>query len=429
MKKKIILISSIAIIALVVIYFLFFNTSDAGTNKFIFTSITKGDLSTTISSTGTLQAVTTVDVGTQVSGKIDKLLADFNYQVKKGQLLAILDTTNLALQVSNAITGLQKAQAAYDVTKATFERDTSLYSKKFMSELDFITSKTNYQTAKANLSSAKSSLDQAKTNLGYAYIYSPIRGIVINRNVEEGQTVASSLSAPTLFTIAEDLSKMQILTNVDESDIGQIKVGQDAQFTVQAYPDKKFTGKVFQIRLGSSVISNVVNYIVVVNAANDNNLLLPGMTATVDFYVEQRNNVLMIPNSALRFQPTDQMRTDFMARMQKEREKMPDSLKQKFQSFGGNSGGMQNRGSGPSGAGNKSRGTFWYVDENGNPSMGFAQLGLSDGKNTEVIRSRVLKEGTQVITGFESVADNKSSQNSNILNPNQSMPRGARRGF
>ncbi len=288
MKKKTIFISVISITAIILIYFLFFNRSDAGTNKFIFASITRGDLSTTITSTGTLQAVTTVDVGTQVSGKIDRLLADFNYKVKKGQLLAVLDTTNLALQVNNALTGLQKAQASYDVAKATYERDQTLFEKKFMSELDFITSKSNYQTAMANLNSAKSSLAQAKTNLSYAYIYSPIKGKIINRNVEEGQTVAASLSAPTLFTIAEDLSKMQILANVDESDIGQIKEGQDAQFTVQAYPDKKFTGKVFQIRLGSSVVSNVVNYIVVVNAENDDNLLLPGMTATVDFYVERK---------------------------------------------------------------------------------------------------------------------------------------------
>jgi HlyD family secretion protein len=429
MKKKIFVISSIAVIALIVIYFLFFNTSDAGTNKFIFATISRGDLSTTITSTGTLQAVTTVEVGTQVSGKIDKLLADFNNNVKKGQLLAILDTTNLALQVNNAITGLQKAQASYDVSKATYERDQSLFEKKYMSELDFITSKSNYETAVANLNSAKSFLAQAKTNLSYAYIYSPIKGKIINRNVEEGQTVAANFSAPTLFTIAEDLSKMQILTNVDESDIGQIKNGQDAQFTVQAYPDKKFSGKVFQIRLGSSVVSNVVNYIVVVNAENDDNLLLPGMTATVDFYVEHRTNVLMIPNSALRFQPTDQMRTDFTARMQKERENLPDSLKQRIQSFGGN-GGTQNRGGGFGGnSGNKSRGTFWYIDEKGNPSMGFAALGLSDGKNTEILRSRNLNENMKVITGFETVADSKTTQNSNILNPNQNIPRGARRGF
>jgi HlyD family secretion protein len=202
MKKKTIIISAGLVVIIILFYFLFFNTGSADSNKFIFAQITRGDLSTTITSTGTLQAVTTVDVGTQVSGKIDKILVDFNYNVKKGQLLAILDTTNLALQVTNALTGLQKAQASYDVTKATYERDQTLFEKKFISELDFITSKSNYETAIANLNSAKSSLAQAKTNLSYAYIYSPIRGKIINRNVEEGQTVAASLSAPTLFTIA-----------------------------------------------------------------------------------------------------------------------------------------------------------------------------------------------------------------------------------
>lgn len=425
MKKKIIIPGTLILIAVIAAYFVFFNSSNANTSKFTFAEITRGDLSTTITSTGSLQAVTTVDVGTQVSGKIDKILVDYNSNVKKGQLLAILDTTNLALQVRNALIGLQKAQAAYDLARAQFERDQTLYDKKFMSELDFVTSKSNYLTAKANLSSAQTSLDQAKTNLGYAYIYSPINGKIINKNVEEGQTVAASLSAPTLFTIAEDLSKMQILADVDESDIGQVKVGQEAKFTVQAYPDKSFSGKVVQIRLGSTVVSNVVNYIVVVNADNSQGLLLPGMTATIDFYVDQRNNVLMIPNAALRFQPTDEMKTEFMTRMQKERATMPDSLKQRFQS--GRGSGGQN-GSGPGYSSGGTRGTFWYVDENGNPDMGFAVLGLTDGKNTEIIRSRTLKEGTQVITGFET-AGNEQAQNSNILTPNRNMPRGMRRGF
>ena len=428
MKKKTVMISIFLFVIIILLYFLFFNTGSNGAEKFTLAKITRGDLSTTITSTGTLQAVTTVDVGTQVSGKIDKILVDFNSHVKKGQLLAVLDTTNLALQVNNALTGLQKAQATYDVTKATFSRDSILYTKNYLSELDYITSKTNYQTAVANLNSAKSSLAQAKTNLGYAYIYSPINGVIINRNVEEGQTVAASLSAPTLFTIAEDLSKMQILADVDESDIGQIKDGQDVQFTVQAYPDKNFFGKVFQIRLGSTVISNVVNYIVVINAENDDGLLLPGMTATVDFYVDRRINVLIIPNAALRFQPTDKMITDYESRVKKEQENLPDSLKQKSQSFE-NRNGMQNQTNNSMSSGKKSRGTFWYVDDSGNPTMGFATFGLTDGKNTEIVKSRVLKEGVKVITGFETANDTQQSQNQNIFSPNRNMPRGVRRGF
>lgn len=425
MKKKIFVISFITVIALVIIYFLFFNNTSAESNAFTFAKITRGNLSTTNTSTGTLQAVLTVDVGTQVSGRIDKIFVDYNYNVKKGQLLAILDTTNLALQVKNAIAGMQKAQAQYELSKTQYELDKSLYEKKFMSELDFATSKSNYETSAANVISAKSALAQAKTNLGYAFIYSPIGGKIINKNVEEGQTVAASLSAPTLFTIAEDLSKMEILANVDESDIGQIKVGQKAKFTVEAYPERQYEGKVVQIRLGSTVVSNVVNYTVVVNAENDDKSLLPGMTATIEFYLDTRTNVLMIPNAALRFQPTEQMKTDFTARMEKESKNLPDSLKQRFQSFGRNQG-MQNSGGGSGNPNNKSRGSFWYVDEKGNPAMGFAVLGLTDGKNTEVVKSRVLKENMKVITGFETTSNANSPNGSNS---NQGLQRSMRRGF
>ena len=423
MKKKILVIGSVVVAAVVIIFFLFFDGSSDENNKFTFAKITRGDLSTTITTTGTLQAVSTVEVGTQVSGKIDKIFVDYNSNVKKGQLLAILDTTNLALQVSNAISGLEKAQAQYDITKAQVDRDKSLYDKGFLSELDYITSKSNYGSADATLKSAKTSLAQAKTNLSYAFIYSPIKGKIINKNVEEGQTVAASLSAPILFSIAEDLSKMQILASVDESDIGQIQVGQDTKFSVQAYPDKEFTGKVVQIRLNSAFVSNVVNYTVVINANNNEGSLLPGMTATIDFYVQQRFNVLTIPNAALRFKPTDKMAADFQARMQKESGNLPDSVKQKMSS----SGNFRQGQNGKNGSGS-SRGTFWYIDEKGNPSMGFAVLGITDGKNTEIVKSRALKEGMEVITGTESQTS-AAPRNTNIFNPNQNVPGGGRRGF
>ncbi len=426
MKKKILIPSTLVIVAVIIIYFIFFKNSNASTQKFTFAQMTKGDLSTTITSTGTLQAVTTVDVGTQVSGKIDKILVDFNSNVKKGQLLAILDTTNLALQVSNARNGLEKAQAQYDLSNAQFDRDQTLYDKKFISELDYVTSKSNFQTAKSNFASARTSLEQARTNLGYAYIYSPINGKIINRNVEEGQTVAASLSAPTLFTIAEDLSKMQILADVDESDIGQIKVGQEATFNVQAYPEREFSGKVVQIRLGSTVVSNVVNYVVVVNSDNNDGLLLPGMTATIDFYVEQRNNVLMIPNAALRFQPTEEMKAEIIAKMQKERKNLSDSLNRGPRFSGGTQGTFNGTGTGKTTGG--TRGTFWYLNENGKPEMGFAVLGLTDGKNTEIIKSKNAKDSLQVITGLET-QDETGTTNSNILSPNRNMQRGIRRGF
>ena len=235
MKKKVIIYSIITVGLLILIYFLFIKKDDTAP-KFTFAEIKKGDISNTITSTGTLEALKTVDVGTQVSGKIDKIFVDFNSDVKKGQLLAILDTTNLALAVSDAESNLIKAQAQYEQAKVQNDNNKVLYSKGFLSELDYTTSKTNLETALSNLQSAKTALQRAKTNLTYAYIYSPINGTVINKNVEEGQTVASSFSSPTLFEIAENLSNMQILASVDESDIGQIKNGQMAKFSVEAYP-------------------------------------------------------------------------------------------------------------------------------------------------------------------------------------------------
>jgi HlyD family secretion protein len=220
---------------------------------------------------------------------------------------------------------------------------------------------------------------------------------------------------------------MQILASVDESDIGQINVGQDAEFTVQAYPDKKFTGKVTQIRLNSEVVQNVVNYTVVVNAKNNNNLLLPGMTATIDFYVEQKNDVLLVPNSALSFQPTDEMLTEFRNEM---KNKFPDSLRNKpnnspNKNFG-QGGGMNsgNRGFGK----NKNMGRVWYFDDNGKLRVSMITLGLTDGKKTEIVSGKNLKEGMKVITSIEN-DDANTTSGANAFNPNQGLPRGIRRGF
>ena len=407
MKKKISIYGVIIVGLLVVIYFLFFN-DDTPVQQFTFGEVTRGDLSTTITSTGTIEALSTVDVGTQVSGRIDKIFVDFNDHVKKGKLLAILDTTALWLQVKDAEAGLQKAQAQYEQTNAQFQLDSSLYAKGLSSDIDYITSKTANETALSGFKSAKTTLERSKTNLDYAFIYSPINGIIINRNVEQGQTVAASLSAPTLFVIAEDLSKMRILASVDESDIGQIKVGQDAEFTVQAYPETEFKGKVVQIRLNPTVESNVVNYTVVEDADNRDNLLLPGMTATIDFYIEKRNNVLMVPNTALRFQPTEVMIEDFRKEQDKQMANLPDSIKNKFQNRSVFQSGqnMRNYNNDTS-----KRGTVWYINNKGEYEMSYLQLGLTDGKNTEVVHSRNLKEGMKVITGStESSTDNNTNR-------------------
>ncbi len=434
MKKKVIIISSVVVGLLLVGYFLFFK-SDPENTKFSYVQVSKGDLNVLISSTGTLQAVKTVEVGTQVSGKIDRMFVDFNSSVRKGQLLAVLDTVVLAAAVKDAQANLDKAKAQYNQAIAVHERNKQLYEKKFMNEVDFIASKTNVETFLANLKSAQTALERANLNLGYAYIYAPISGTIINRAVEQGQTVAASLSAPTLFTIAEDLSNMWILASVDESDIGQIKVGDKATFTVQAYPNKTFEGEVIQIRLNPNVVSNVVNYTVVVKADNKEKLLLPGMTATVDFYVDHRQNVLLVPNVALRFQPTDAMMEEYRKNMEKEMASLPDSVKKKFQgrqggqwqSSGGGMGRAQfGNGANDNGARRRNMNRLWYFDEKGILKMSPVMIGLTDGKNTEIVRGRNITEGMKVISGVSEDATSQSS--SNVFNPQQSGPRFGR-GF
>jgi len=421
MKKKVIIISAV-IIGLALIAYFFFFQGDEKETKFTFAEITKGDLNVIISSSGTIQAIKTVDVGTQVSGKIDRLLVDFNSQVKKGQLLAVLDTVVLAASVRDAQSSLDRAKAQYDQAVAVHERNKQLYEKNFMNEVDFIASKTNVQVLLASQKSAVTALERAKLNLGYAYLYSPISGTIINRSVEQGQTVAASLSAPTIFTIAEDLSSMRILTNVDESDIGQIKMGQKVEFTVQAFSDKKFEGEVTQIRLNPNVVSNVVNYVVVVNAENKDKVLLPGMTATVDFYVDFRENVLLIPNVALRFQPTEEMTAEFTKSREKELANLPDSIKQRMQSQGGSrqsGGGMMGRGNNH--GKRKGINRVWYFDENNKLQMSMLFAGLTDGKNTEIARGRNLKEGMKIISGIIEGNTPATTTSSNPFNPQPQM--------
>lgn len=441
MKKKF-YIYGIIVVALVVAAYFLFSGSSKEDQKFSFASISKGNLNVLISSTGTIQAIKTVEVGTQVSGKIDRLLVDFNSTIRKGQLLAVLDTVVLAATVRDAQASLDRAKAQYDQAIAVHERNKILYEKKFMNEVDFIASKTNVQSLLASMKSATTALERAKLNLDYAYIYAPISGTVINRAVEQGQTVAASLSAPTIFTIAEDLSSMRILANVDESDIGRIKVGQKVRFTVQAFTDKYFDGEVVQIRLNPNTVQNVVNYVVVVKADNSDRSLLPGMTATVDFYVDFRENVLLVPNVALRFQPTEAMMEEYRKNLEKELANLPDSIKNRRGQFGGRSGENGNQGGGQSnqsgqggrqfsfegmmGGGNNSgqrrRNNFsriWYFDENNKLQLSMVFTGLTDGKNTEIVRGRNIKEGMKIISGVIDTSTPTTTTSTNPFNMQQ----------
>src|SRR5664280_1931519 len=418
MKKKIYIPIIILVVLLATSYYFFF-TGAKKADQYTFAQITRGNVSQTITATGTLQAVTTVDIGTQVSGKITKLYVDFNDHVRKGQLLAVIDTTNLVTQVNDGKSNLEKAKASYHQAQVTDEKNKVLYQKNYISELDYLTSQTNVESALADMKAAQSALDRAITNLGYAYIYAPISGIIQNRAVEAGQTVAASLSAPTLFTIAEDLEQMEILANIDESDIGQMALGQKVDFSVQAYPDKKFWGTVIQKRINSAVVSNVVNYTVVVKADNKDHFLLPGMTATMDFYIQERDSVLIVPNAVLRFTPTDDVLKEYNNEMAKQNGGKPDTMKR----------GMGNR---PSGGGKTIKSQFgrlWYFDQTGKLNMSPVVLGITDGKNTEIVRGRNVKEGMNVISGILDNSTTTTAPKTNSLIPGGQPQGGMRRGM
>jgi len=304
MKRKIILWSSIfgAALLLLACYFLFIRN---GKIKYDFRldTVSQGDMTVYVTATGTINPVTTIDVGTQVSGIITKLYADFNSVVKKGQVIARIDTTFLVQAVIDAQATLDKSKAQLTYSKVSLDRDKDLLARQLMSQSDYDTAELAFQQNTAALKSAQSALDRAVINLRYATIYAPIDGVVVNRAVNIGQTVAASLSSPTLYTIANDLRKMQVETTVDESDIGRVSIGQEGYFTVDAYPDNKFSGQISQIRLNPTSVSNVVNYIVIIDVNNSDLKLMPGMTANVKIMIGSSQNAMRVTNLALRLQP------------------------------------------------------------------------------------------------------------------------------
>ncbi|TLM65854.1 MAG: efflux RND transporter periplasmic adaptor subunit [Deltaproteobacteria bacterium] len=271
--------------------------------QYLFATVARGPLETLVSSTGTLAALETVEVGTQVSGTIASIAVDYNDRVRKGQVLAVLDQALFTAQVREAEANVDKARAALTQAEDEFQRNRPLFDKGFLSAREFLPVRIGVDTARAALAAAEAGLARARTNLAYTVIRSPIDGTVIKRSVEAGQTVAASLNTPTLFLIARDLGHMRIEADVDESDIGRIRTGQAVRFTVQSHPAETFHGTVSQIRLQPRTIANVVNYTVLIDAKNDKGLLLPGMTATIDFVVSRVTDALLVPNAALRFQP------------------------------------------------------------------------------------------------------------------------------
>lgn len=265
-------------------------------------TISHGDIVETVTATGTLESVTQVDVGTQVTGIIAKLYADYNTQVKAGQLIAEIDKTTLDAELRSANANLESARTTYEYSKRNYDRDRQLHDKQLISDYEFETTRKEYQVAKAAYDKAQADRVRAAKNLSYAEIYSPIDGIVISREVEVGQTVVSSMNVANLFTIA-DLSNMRVVADVDEADIGSVKVGMSASFTVDAFPNDVFEGQVTQVRLKPTTTSNVVTYEVLINAPNPELKLIPGLTANITINVKEARNVLTVPLKALRFEP------------------------------------------------------------------------------------------------------------------------------
>lgn len=303
MKKTIIITLLIITILSSGTWFLFFREKKLTAEDFDMVPITKGNVTYTVTASGTIQPLNTVDVGTQVSGLIEKVLVDYNDEVKEGQLLARLDISTLTETVNEAKANLDIAEAQLKIAKLDFDRVKKLYKEKLTSKTSYEQQEVDYKTKQAQVAINQSSYNIAKKNYDYAFITSPVSGTVISKNVEEGQTVAASYSTPTLFKIAEDLSKMQIEAYVAEADIGVIVEGMEATFTVDAYPTRTFIGKIRQIRLSPVSDNNVIMYTVVIDADNADRKLLPGMTASVDIVAQQSKDVLRLSAMALQFKP------------------------------------------------------------------------------------------------------------------------------
>jgi HlyD family secretion protein len=371
-----------------------------------------GDIKATVSATGTLGAVRTVEVGTQVSGQISAVMVDFNSHVKKGQLIARIDPILQQQVVQDAQAGVARAEAPLLQTKLEFERQQKLHDQKIVTDAEFNAAQSNYAIAKANLTSAKISLDRARQNLAYTNIYSPIDGVVVERAMDVGQTVAASLSAPKLFVIANDLSQMQILASVDENDIGKITPGQEATFTVQSYQGQQFSGTVKQVRLNATTVNNVVSYTAIVSVANTDGKLLPGMTATVKFVTGSAEQVLTVPTAALRFTPAAGTTGATVATTTARPAGAPTGAPS-----GAQGGAPRVR------TGTRAFGTIWTVDAAGALVKHDVKVGLTDGTRAQVT-GRDIAAGAAVVIGTTEPGAATAAASTNPLAPAQTRQPG-----
>ncbi|HSH54058.1 MAG TPA: efflux RND transporter periplasmic adaptor subunit [Methylotenera sp.] len=393
LKKIIIVLILIALAGAAYYYYRVLNQSKPE-DLYRLDEVTQGDVEQSVSANGTLNPVSLISVGTQVSGIVRKLYVDFNDEVKKDQILLELDNALFMAQIAQSQGSVRNNQASVELAQANERRMRELYAQEFVSKQELDTAVQALKSAKAQLDTARGLLTRDQTNLNFTIIRSPVSGIVVNRVVDVGQTVAASFQTPTLIQIAQDLSKMQIDTSFAEADIGNIKVGQKVKFNVDAFPNRNFEGVVKQLRLNSTNTTNVVTYNVVVSVDNSDQVLLPGMTAYVNIAVAHREQALLVPNAALRYKP-----------------KLEDN---------GNTNGGQNRDK------NKNRDRKKYRSENlatgkvyvlkdGKPSLVRVRVGITDGRNTEVM-SQDLSVGTQIIVG-ETQANGQSQGGGNMRAP------------
>lgn len=419
MKKRIVIITGIvAVIAVIILALKPFSKSSESVS-FETVKVQRGSLSNTVTATGTIQAIKSITVGTQVSGIIQHIYVDFNDKVKQGQVLARLDEVPLRSQLDQSQASVDQAQAQLNYQEATYKRLKVLFDKELVSQSDYDQALYNYENSKAALSNAKSALARAKVNLDYATIISPIDGLVLNRAVEEGQTVAASFNTPTLFTIVNDVTQMQVQTSVDEADIGKVKEGQRVEFTVDAYPDSKFEGTVSQVRLQPVTTNNVVTYVVIMKAPNPEGKLMPGMTASTTIYVDEKQDALYVPGKAMRFKPsTEYMQALLqkqMAEMAKKGIKPPEGLPipGSNSQVSGNTSGFQTSGFQVSGMGmdnvEKTR-TVWVKDSVMGLRPVTVKVGIDNGTNFEILSG--LKENDEVIVSMNAGKSSASTTTS-----------------
>lgn len=404
-------------------YFLLWNSGSKDV-RYRTEKVGRGTIIVQVRATGTVNPVQTVEVGSQVSGRIEKIYVDFNSKVRKGQIIAQIDSTFLYATVKQSEASLERAKAQVNNTQRTLKRTQDLFNKNLVSQADLDAAKTANESAVADLKAAEADLDRQVVNLRYAAIRAPIDGVVISRDVDVGQTVAASLQTPKLFSIGNDLTLMQVEASVDEADIGQVKLGQEVAFTVDAYPDEQFKGKVSQVRLSPVLVQNVVTYTVIIDVPNPDLKLRPGMTATVSILVDKRDDAIRVPNLALRFQPSQEVLDRAEADQPKDSSRSDSSQARRGQGtrqWQGGSGaragaGRQGHGSdntGGSDAGQRKMSHVWILLENKTLAMRTLMSGINDSRYTEVLRGG-LKEGDEVVIGM--VANDATASN-NQTNP------------